>query len=668
MELEATAVTEVAEAGDARSPEPHRRWIPGLDGLRAIAILLVLAFHLAPTAMPGGFVGVDVFFVISGFLITTGIVREHASTGRLALGTFWAKRARRLLPALSLVLAVGASAALVVGGDVRVDLDRQAFGAMTFSSNWVSIAGEDTYFAALSPQLFANLWSLAVEEQFYLLWPFVALLVLRFRRSWRPVGVLLGLSAAAASAVAMSVVWSPDTDPTRVYYGTDTHLFGLMLGVALAFWFARPAAERRGSPVRLPRPTVMAAAGLAAIAVLAAVLPWESAWTYRGGLLLASLGSAAVIAALLRGGTVHRWLESPVLVWVGRRSYGLYLWHWPVFVLLTQIFAKQYVEGTGVYLVWVLTIIVTFVLAGLSYRWVEVPVQKLGFAGAAQALGAWATTSAGAISQSAPVPLAAPQRRLRARGAALAALTSLAVVGAGVAIATAPSVSAIEEQIEKGIGVAFESAPTTLPPALTETPGAPASTEPGKAADPKVSATPSASPGASAEPSPERTEPAPLTGADVTIIGDSVTLASAEELAKVLPDAAIDAEVSRSMLAAPGIMANLEKKGRLRDVVVLSLATNTTLRRDQVADVMEAVGPERRVIFVNAYGARSWIKGTNKELARAAKDYPNVVVADWSGAISKKGEGLAADGVHPNPSGAKVYARVVLDAYTDLPR
>jgi len=663
MDLETITHPENAEVGDAPAYEPHRRWIPGLDGLRAIAILLVLAFHLAPAAVPGGYVGVDVFFVISGFLITTGIVREHASTGRLALGTFWAKRARRLLPALALVLAVCSSAALVVGGDVRVDLDRQAFGAMTFSSNWVSIAGEDTYFAALSPQLFANLWSLAVEEQFYLLWPFVALLLLRVGRRWRRAGVVLSLSAAAASAAAMTLLWSPDTDPTRVYYGTDTHLFGLMLGVALAFWFAGPAVGRRDAPGWLPRPAVLAASGLLVITGLAALLPWESSWTYRGGLVLASVGSAAVIAALLLGGTVHRWLEGQALVWIGRRSYGLYLWHWPVFVLFTQIFAKQYVEGTGVYLVWVLTIIVTFVVAGLSYRWVEVPVQKLGFGGAASALARWATTPMRDARGSGQVVAGA---RLRLRGAAVAVVASAAVVGAGAAIATAPSVSAIEEQIEKGIGVAHESAPTAVPAAPTDPPQASAAPEPPKATEPAGTPTASSGTSPSEAPSAEPTVAAPRTGADMTIIGDSVTLASAEEITKVLPDAEIDAEVSRSMLVAPGILTSLEKKGRLRDVVVVSLATNTTLKRDQVDAVMKVVGPRRRVVFVNAYGARPWIKGTNKELSRSVEDYPNAVVADWGAAISKKGESLAADGVHPNQAGAKIYARVVLDAYTGL--
>ena len=655
IEIEATAGTPVAAPGTSGGDRPARAWIPGIDGLRAVAILLVLAFHLAPDAVPGGFVGVDVFFVISGFLITTGILRERARTGRVALVTFWAKRARRLLPALSLVLVVCASAAMLVGGDVRVDLDRQVFGAMTFSSNWVSIAGEDSYFAGLSPQLFANLWSLAVEEQFYLLWPFVALLVMRLRG---PRGARVGfaLATAAASAVAMASLWSPDADPTRVYYGTDTHLFGLMLGVALAFWHARgrraPTARSAAWSARVPGPRAVAGVALAVLAALAVVMPWDSPWTYRGGLVLASVCSAAVIAALLRTGTVHRWLEWPLLVWTGRRSYALYLWHWPVFVLLTQIFAKQYVEGTGVYLVWVLTIVVTFALAAASYRWVEAPVLRHGFGGSAQALAAWATVPRG--SAAGPSDGA----RLRPRGGAVAALVGLGLVLSASAVATAPDVSAIEAQIAEGIDVAAHAAPTTAQPAPPPV-VAPTGTDPGAAPSAAPSGEPSSAPPTTA---PAATPAAPRTGADVTIIGDSVTLASAEAITRLLPEAAIDAEVSRSMLVAPGIIQTLAAKGRLRDVVVLSLATNTTLKDSQVADVMAAVGPDRQVVFVNAYGNRSWIKGTNRVLDRAAKDYPNATVADWRSAIAEHGEGLAADGVHPNQTGARVYAKVLVAA------
>lgn len=645
---------------------PRKAWIAGVDGLRALSIFAVFAFHLAPTWVPGGFVGVDVFFVVSGFLITMGLIRERARTGRVDLGMFWVKRARRLLPALALVVLVATSGAMLVGGDVRVDLDRQIFGAMTFASNWVSIGAEDSYFSALSPQIFSNLWSLAVEEQFYLLWPFVVLLIARTRSS-RRLGVIVAGAAAAVSAVAMALLWSVDTDPTRVYYGTDTHMFGLMLGALLAFWYFSPrAASPRRDPLRLSWARANAAAvAVVALAVLAAAafwLPWDSVLTYRGGLVLVSVAASALICALMQPGPAQRWLEAPWLVWVGRRSYGLYLWHWPVFVLLTQIFAKQYVEGTGVSLVWVLTVIVTFSVAAASYRWVESPVQRLGFRGAYERLAAALTTVTpdGAV-------------RLRRRGTVAGSVMLASVALTVAAVATAPHVSSVEEQIEQGMVVAGATPTGEVPgtPAVPDdgtSPEAPATSPAPADPAPTDSATqgpatdaPTQSPAAEPEPAPE-----PATGADLTIIGDSVTLASADRIVAALPDASIDAEVSRSMAAAPSMLAALEGKGRLRDVVVLSLATNTTLKDSLVADVMKVVGPDRKVILVNAYGNRTWISGTNKALARAAKKYPNVVVADWAAAISKHGEDLAADGIHPKPSGAKIYARVIVDAYESV--
>ncbi len=202
----------------------------GLDGLRAIAVTTVILFHLTPGGLPGGYLGVDVFFVISGFLITSLLLREHGDTGRLHLPGFWCRRARRLLPALALVVLASCAAAVAIGGDVLVGIGRQVLGAATFSYNWLAIANNASYFDDTVPELFRNLWSLAVEEQFYLVWPLVvaALLLLR-RRTWMLLPVLL---LAAGSVATMTLL--PATDPTRLYYGTDTHSFGLAIGAALA--------------------------------------------------------------------------------------------------------------------------------------------------------------------------------------------------------------------------------------------------------------------------------------------------------------------------------------------------------------------------------------------------------------------------------------------------
>jgi len=666
-----------------RRPTPQR--IPGVDGLRAVAVLLVLAFHLAPDRVPGGFVGVDVFFVVSGFLITMGLLREKARDGRPDLGRFWVRRARRLLPGLLVVVAVCAPVALLVGGDVRVHLDRQVFGAMTFSSNWVAIGADDSYFSALVPQIFANLWSLAVEEQFYLVWPFVVVGVLALARS-RRAGILVAGAAALASAAAMAVLHAPGEDPTRVYYGTDTHVFGMMLGALLAFWYFGDVRTGRRAPwpaavvpvghgARLVRslkrrwPGVVAASCLVVIAAFSLRVPWDAPTTYRGGLLVLSVAAALLVTTMLHDSRVRRALEAPVLRWVGERSYGIYLWHWPVFVLLTQIFAKQYVEGSGVALVWVVTVVVTFLLAGLSYRFVERPVVRDGLLACLERLGRWAR----------PDPRS-PGRSLRAP--VLGAAAAACVVLTGVAVATAPHVSSIEQDIAAGIaengpGVEPEAPaagpfPIGVPWASPSGPADPSvSPTHGPVASPSTGAGPSATtaPSATAAPSPfepspsEPAAPAPATGADLVVVGDSVTAAAAKQIRALAPDVRIDAAVSRSMLVAPGILADLEARGELPDVVVVALATNTTLRERTVDDVLAAVGPDRKVVLVTAYGARSWIPATNKVIAAAARKHPQVSVADWHDAVHTHGEMLAADGVHPTRDGAALYAKVVVDAY-----
>ena len=355
----------------------------GLDGLRAIAVGFVLCFHFFPLLLPGGFLGVDVFFAISGFLITSLLIREFQLKGRIDLAGFWRRRARRLLPALALVLLVCTALALVVGGDLLVGIGAQFIGAALFVSNWVFIGTGTDYFTRDNPELFRNMWSLAVEEQFYLLLPLLFLFLMLRVRNQRTRFLILAV-LGVTSATLMVVYSDLDVAATRIYFGSDSHGFGLLLGAALAMLTSRDPLQ---TPVSQPGRTsrffrqvgllLIAAAGLATLVWLSLNLHEGSAESFQGGFQLATIAALLVVWAVTRpGALIGIALDVWPLRWIGERSYGLYLWHWPILVLLTA--------AIGDFSDWrvpVFSLIATVVLAALSYRYVEQPVRRLGLRG-----------------------------------------------------------------------------------------------------------------------------------------------------------------------------------------------------------------------------------------------------------------------------------------------
>lgn len=312
------------------------RYLPALDGLRALAVAAVVAFHLSPGALPGGFLGVDTFFVVSGYLITSLLLAEHAADGAIALRSFWGRRARRLLPALLLVLcAVAIAAAAWWPSEDLARIRGDALGGLGYVANWRFIAQHDSYFdLATGPSPLRHLWSLAIEEQFYVAWPLVAAACLR--RSARLLGVVSAAGAAASVAV-MLAIGAGD----RAYYGTDTRAHGLLIGAALAVGLRHQRASA---------PRWLAPAGVAAAAVCAAawwVADESSGWLFTWGFPAYALLTALVIAAVVRAGDgrLARALSVRPLVAVGKVSYGLYLWHWPAIVLLTP--ARTGLDGAA---------------------------------------------------------------------------------------------------------------------------------------------------------------------------------------------------------------------------------------------------------------------------------------------------------------------------------
>jgi peptidoglycan/LPS O-acetylase OafA/YrhL len=368
-------------AGTQRSISPGLRHAPGLDGLRALAVSFVVAYHLGTTSgstlLPGGFLGVDLFFVLSGYLITSLLLVEGLQTGRLSIKQFYLRRARRLLPALFALL-------LTVGAIVAVWLPQQAarmrgdlLAALGYATNWWLIAQHSSYFGGEGdrPNLLTHLWSLAVEEQYYLIWPLVLLLLVAIRAK-RWFFLLVAVAAVAASAAAAVILYDPFSDPSRVYYGTDTRALAPLLGAALAISLRPWRHRRRLAPAARHTADAVGITALLLLAAVAAVVHDTDEVLYGPGfLVIAALGAVVVGVAGHPGTALGELLGTQPLKWIGERSYAIYLWHWPVCVLTRPGID---IPITG----WAnaaLRVGLSLLLAEISYWLVERPIRRYGF-------------------------------------------------------------------------------------------------------------------------------------------------------------------------------------------------------------------------------------------------------------------------------------------------
>ena len=363
-----TAVREDA-VGDPTAPDRHAfSYQPALDGLRALSVLAVIAYHNGYHWAVGGFLGVDAFFVLSGFLITTLLVLEYQRAERIGLTAFWGRRVRRLLPALLLVLAFCAIYAAALVDPLEIERFRwDSLSSLLYVTNWRFIASGQNYFdvfATASPV--RHLWSLAIEEQFYLVWPLVTLGCLRLRRGRTDLLAGVCVIGAAASAIAMSALYDKGS-PSRAYYGTDTRAHTILIGALLALLLLRYRPSLRAAKV-------LQLAG--AVALVAIFWSWHTtdgaaAGYYGLGSVVYAVGVAIVIAAAMQpAARLGRVLGVPPLPGIGRISYGLYLWHWPIIVWL-----PFWRVGFGDSRLVALRVAITFAAAGLSYRFVEMPIR-----------------------------------------------------------------------------------------------------------------------------------------------------------------------------------------------------------------------------------------------------------------------------------------------------
>ena len=472
---------------NARGARPTLGHIRGLDGIRALSVLAIIAFHTGLNSVPGGFYGVDSFFVLSGFLITSLLVKEWGGTGTIRLRRFWAGRARRLLPALFLLVAViGIVMAVVPRVLATPHILGDALSTVFYFSNWYSIHGGVTYFSlSAQPSPLLHTWSLAIEEQFYLVWPLVVLGVLKLgttrracRVGGRPVEVLGGGSlvllrappdrrdpewvrrrrlhvlfgvaclGSLASAVLMALL-APDGYTTRAYYGTDTRAQALLVGAAVAIGLTlwREGSRRRWF-TRLA--SVLAVAGVLGTAALWATTSETSTFAFSGGFLVASLAAGAVVlgCATAPRSLVVRLLELPPLPQWGRISYGVYLWYWPVLLVMTG----QRLHW-GVYPLFLARVGITVAIAAISYDLVEMPVRR----GALRHWRSW---------------VAAPIGAAAAIGAVF--ISTLVPVGAtelqGTQITVASSQSTTATAVPGQVTASDPTPTTTVPSYLTPAP------------------------------------------------------------------------------------------------------------------------------------------------------------------------------------------------------
>ncbi|PUE61587.1 hypothetical protein B9Z45_05455 [Limnohabitans sp. 2KL-17] len=577
--------------------------LPGLDGLRGVAVLAVIGYHLnLGHFLPAGFLGVDIFFTVSGFIITALLLQEHAQTGRIDFTAFYVRRARRLFPvALAMLLVLVALSPLLLPTALpRLREDLPA--AFLYASNWWQIVAQQSYFEAIEhPRLLQHLWSLAIEEQYYVLWPLAVLWLLN-QASRQGLGVAAGLIAIASTGwMAWLYVTQIDGgDPSRVYLGTDTHLMGLLSGSALAAWWnpwkARMANSASDGLLNL--------AGIAALAALVggmATVHEGMPWLYQGGFLLVAVLSCLVISAATREGTwVASLLSARPMRWLGARSYSLYLWHWPVVVWLRPSAQADVLELTWVTAV---RLLLTLACAEASYRWVETRWVN-GFA-------------------------AMPWRRGSALGAA-----ALVMVNAGV-LGFMPNTTAQHQDMVAPLAQDKPS-PSKSPPASS-------------ASANKPQATPS---------TPlhgNRAQMGEATYHRVTLLGDSVLLGASPYLQRRLPFASVEAKVGRQGSEGIKLVQSLREQHQLGDAAVIHLGTNGYLAERQFRVLLEQLGDRKTVVVVNVYGARRWIGSNNETIARVTQDFDNVRLVDWHTIGQANPDFFVQDGIHLSGTGIHAY-------------
>jgi peptidoglycan/LPS O-acetylase OafA/YrhL len=646
-------------------------YLPGLDGMRAIAVVAVMLYHANHQWLPGGFLGVEVFFVISGYLITLLLMAERETTGTIHLLAFWGRRARRLLPALFVLLFLVLTYSMMFKASVLGKLRGDLVAALFYVSNWYQVWVGQGYTAGSDFVPLRHLWSLAVEEQFYLFWPIVMLLLMRrhgTRRLMMTARWLVGLAVVITVFTAIAyhagrigecsvtpdAYWTLEghcvSKMDALYLSTITRSTGVLLGAAFAMVWRPRAIMRSRLRQRSRVLDLVAIVGLVILGLQFWYLSVASdegeanAWLFRGGFLVTASATLMIIAAVThRHALTGRILSIRPLLWVGTRSYGLYLFHWPIYQVIREV--------AGVPLTWqqfVVAMVVTVPITEVSYRFLEMPIRRREFRARWDDLRRRGTPGARqALAMSVVVCLL-----LLAVGVIRLGLAELKPNEVEATLAAGEQNTTSLDQLLGNDGASSGTAGTTAPQEVPT-----GSTQP-----PDTVSVPSTveTTTTSSTSTTTTTTTLPSEPVDYLAVGDSVMLGAAGVLTS--RGYTVDAHKNRQMLDMVPIFQQFGDAGLFGDPVVIHLGTNGPFDAETLDALLSPLATVPNVIILNVHANRSWTANNNALLA--ARDQPgdNIILIDWDALATQcPGSCFAADGIHLNAAGQEYYADVIGD-------
>lgn len=605
-----------------RRRQPRRRhYVYGVDGLRALAVIGVIVYHLMPAILPGGFLGVPLFLLISGYFVTGQLLRRWDRNQELDVTNFYQRRASRIHPVLVAMLVATSAYILLFARNLLYHLRQVIITNLLGVYNWWEVFNGQSYFDRFSQQSpFTHLWTMGVLIQFYLLWPLILWGMLKLFKS-KTAARRTTLVLALLSALEMALLYQPQ-NVNRVYYGTDTRAFSLFLGCWLAFVWPHERLKARLAPSSRRFLDTVGITCLVLTVIGFFALHGESKAPYYGGLFAYSVIGMLMLATTVHPGSrMDHWLANPVCQWIGRRSYGIYVYQYPV-----MVFYEQVVQiGAHPVINSLVEVVLILGVSELSYRFIEKPLAHYDWSTVPATVKSWFTTD--------------HLKSWWTVGPCLV-LTILALA-AFAAPEVKPKKTAVQQHIEQ---------------ANQKTAAQNKRVANGQAAKVNVSSKSLHKKYALSD-----KQLAEAKKLKVTVIGDSVMADAAGSIQQVMPSAYVDAQVGRQGSQAPDVIKDLKKHGHLEKIVVLNLGTNGMMSATTVSQILTAIGPGHQIYWVNSHiPTKDWQGAVNKLILNVAKKYGNVYLVDWY-QLSKDQPGwFAKDKVHMNDKGNVQFTRLIV--------